>query len=76
MNVAVEDLDIHVTPNIRKQPGSTDEERKSFKGFLNKGWVDTYRKMNPTSRVYTWWRVEHANRERNIGKRLDYFLIN
>lgn len=40
------------------------------------GWVDTFRKLNPTVKKYTWWRIEYGDRERNIGKRLDYFLVN
>lgn len=76
MNVCHEEIDIHVTPNAHKTPGFTDVERKSFKHFLNKGWVDTFRRLNPNDRKYTWWRIEHGNRERNIGKRLDYCLIN
>jgi exodeoxyribonuclease-3 len=75
-NVSLEEIDIHVTPNTHKQPGFTAEERTSFKSFLNKGWIDTFRKLHPTQRAYTWWRIEHNNREKNIGKRLDYFLVN
>lgn len=40
------------------------------------GWIDTFRKLNPEKKEYTWWRLQHGNRERNIGKRLDYFLVN
>lgn len=76
LNVCHEELDIHVTPQAHKQPGFTYEERTSFKHFLDKGWVDTFRRLNPTKRVYTWWKIEYGNREKNIGKRLDYFLVN
>jgi exodeoxyribonuclease-3 len=57
MNVSHEEIDIHVTANTHKQPGFTPEERKSFKNFLNLGWVDTFRKLNPTLRQYTWWKI-------------------
>ena len=43
---------------------------------MKKGWIDTFRKLNPDLRKYTWWRIEHKNRDRNIGRRLDYFLVN
>jgi exodeoxyribonuclease III len=56
-NVSHEEIDIHVTPYTHKQPGFTPEERISFKKFLNKGWIDTFRKLNPGVRKYTWWRI-------------------
>lgn len=55
LNVCHEELDIHLTPNSHKQPGYTAPERISFKNFLDKGWVDTFRKLNPGKREYTWW---------------------
>lgn len=76
MNVCHEEIDIHFTPYAYKHPGFTNEERKSFRNFLNLGWTDTFRKLHPELKQYTWWRIEHGNRERNIGKRLDYFLVN
>jgi len=44
--------------------------------MLNQGWVDTFRHLHPKDRVYTWWRLEYHHREQNIGRRLDYFLVN
>ncbi len=76
MNVCHEDIDMHVTPNSHKQPGFTAEQRLSFRQFLSLGWIDTFRKIHPNQRKYTWWRIQHGNRTKNIGKRLDYFLTN
>jgi exodeoxyribonuclease-3 len=50
LNVCHEELDIHMTQYAFKQPGFTPEERKSMRNFLNLGWVDTFRKLNPTLR--------------------------
>lgn len=76
MNVCHEEIDIHMSAMAHKHPGFTDMERQSFRNFLSLGWTDTFRKLNKEVRQYTWWRIEHGNRERNIGKRLDYFLVN
>jgi exodeoxyribonuclease III len=75
-NVSYEDIDIHLTPYTHKQPGFTPAERSSFKRLLGLGLADTFRRLHPQQREYTWWRIEHNNRQRNIGKRLDYFLVN
>jgi len=39
------------------------------------GFTDTFRKLNPNVRKYSWWNVQRLGREKNLGKRLDYFLI-
>lgn len=76
MNVSHEEVDIYFTPYAHKQPGFTPAERASFRKFIETGWVDTFRKLNPEVRQFTWWRTEYRNRERNIGRRLDYFIVN
>ena len=83
LNVAhQDDLDNYVPKKAElgawrdKQPGFTPEERMAFRRFLSQGWVDTFRHFYPQKIQYTWWRIEHKNRERNIGRRLDYFLVN
>ena len=76
MNVCHQDIDVHVTMYTHKQPSCTSDERLSFSRFLNMGWIDTFRKLHPKERKYTWWRIEHNNRVRDIGRRLDYFIVN
>ena len=76
MNVGLNEIDVYFTEKSYKQPGFTYEERNSFRNFLSKGWVDTFRRLNPKKIQFTWWSSEYHNRERNQGKRLDYFLVN
>ena len=43
--------------------------------FLNAGWIDTYRSLNPEKIQYTFWNMRFKGREKNIGWRIDYFLV-
>ncbi|XP_024981065.1 DNA-(apurinic or apyrimidinic site) lyase, chloroplastic isoform X2 [Cynara cardunculus var. scolymus] len=60
----------------KRSAGFTIEERKSFEeNFLNKGFVDTFRKHHPNVVGYTYWGFRHGGRKTNKGWRLDYFLV-
>jgi exodeoxyribonuclease-3 len=54
----------------------TKEERDSFTHFLNKGYVDTFRMFVKEGGHYTWWSTRSDAKARNIGWRLDYFVVN
>lgn len=54
--------------------GFTDQEREGFSNFINAGFIDTFRKINPEKIQYSWWSYRAAARERNVGWRIDYFL--
>ncbi|CAK9150330.1 unnamed protein product [Ilex paraguariensis] len=59
-----------------RSAGFTIEERQSFEtNFLNKGFVDTFRKQHPGVVGYTYWGYRHGARKTNKGWRLDYFLV-
>jgi exodeoxyribonuclease-3 len=59
-----------------KNSGFTPEERGKMTELLNNGFVDTFRHLNPEKEnVYTWWSYMNKVRERNIGWRIDYFLV-
>lgn len=75
-NVAHEELDIkNVKQNIGNA-GFTDEERGKFTELLNSGFIDTFRYFHKGEKDhYTWWSYMKNVRERNIGWRIDYFLI-
>lgn len=79
LNVAHEDIDIWNagTPRIRKQAGTTPQERESFSRFLAElDMVDAYRWLSPdVPDVYTFWSRRLRHREVNKGLRLDYFLV-
>ncbi|HYE76913.1 MAG TPA: exodeoxyribonuclease III, partial [bacterium] len=53
----------------------TPQERAWFTAFLEAGYVDSFRERVNEGGHYTWWTYRHNARERNIGWRLDYFLI-
>ena len=76
MNVAHEEIDLkNPKPNIGK-PGFSDEERAKFTELLNAGFIDTFRTLYPDRRdAYSWWSYRMAARERNVGWRIDYFVV-
>ena len=55
--------------------GFTDEERMGFENFLKAGFVDTLRIFKQGNGFYTWWTNWGGARERNVGWRIDYFLV-
>ena len=75
-NVAHKEVDIcNAKANIG-HAGFTYEEREKFSCLLESGFIDTYRYFNKNvTNAYTWWSYMKGVRERNIGWRIDYFLI-
>ena len=75
-NVAHEEIDIcNAKANIGNA-GFTYEERNKFTELLNSGFTDTFRHFNPDlTGAYTWWSYMPGVRDRNIGWRIDYFLV-
>ncbi|HSX15180.1 MAG TPA: exodeoxyribonuclease III [Candidatus Saccharimonadales bacterium] len=61
-------------PNIGKK-GFTDEERQGFQNFVDAGFVDTFRMFKQGNGYYTWWSHFANARARNVGWRIDYFLV-
>jgi exodeoxyribonuclease III len=75
LNVAHTEDDLaNVKPNIGKK-GFTNEERKGFQNFLDAGFIDTFRIFTKGNGHYTWWTHWANARARNVGWRIDYFLI-
>ncbi|KAI1718705.1 endonuclease/Exonuclease/phosphatase family domain-containing protein [Ditylenchus destructor] len=77
MNVAHNEIDIkNPESNRNKSPGFTDQEREDFGRLLDAGFVDVYRKMNPDKAgAYTYWTYRGNARAKNVGWRLDYFVV-
>ncbi|TKR95181.1 hypothetical protein L596_009383 [Steinernema carpocapsae] len=77
MNVAHEEIDLkNPKSNANKTPGFTDQEREDFTKMLGAGFVDVYRKRNPDEEhAYTFWSYMGNARAKNVGWRLDYFVI-
>jgi exodeoxyribonuclease III len=74
-NVAPEDIDLTNPSSNRKNAGFTDEEREGFRNYLKNGFIDTFRELYPSKIKYTWWSNFANARERNIGWRIDHFLV-
>ncbi|MBU6410729.1 MAG: endonuclease/exonuclease/phosphatase family protein, partial [Verrucomicrobia bacterium] len=75
LNVAHTELDLaNPRANIHNH-GFTAEERAGFGAFVDAGFVDTFREFEKGGGQYTWWSVFSGARSRNVGWRLDYFLI-
>lgn len=75
LNVAHTELDLaNPKPNVGKK-GFTTEERQGFQNFLDAGFIDTLRMFKEGNGYYTWWSHFAKSRERNVGWRIDYFLV-
>lgn len=75
MNVAHEEIDIKNAKANIGNAGFTYEERGKMSELLDSGFIDTYRYYNPDSELYTWWSYIGKAREKDIGWRIDYFLV-
>lgn len=76
LNVAHHEIDIARPQPNRRSPGFSDEERASFTGLLDAGFVDTFRYHYPDrTEAYSWWSYRGGARERNVGWRIDYFGV-
>lgn len=74
-NVAHEARDLANPKQNEKNAGFTAQEREWFDGFLKVGFTDTFRMFEEGSGHYTWWSNRPTVRERNIGWRIDYFIV-
>lgn len=76
LNVAHEEIDIKNPSTNHFSAGFTDEERNKMTELLNSGFIDTYRYFNPDTQKFTWWSYMHQARLKDIGWRIDYFIVN
>lgn len=76
MNVAHKEIDLKNPKTNRKNAGFTDEERQKMTELLEVGFIDTFRYFYPdTEGIYSWWSYRFKAREKNVGWRIDYFLV-
>lgn len=74
-NTCHQEIDLrHPKPNS-KNTGFLPEEREWITRYLDNGFIDAYRKLYPTKVEYTWWTFMGNARAKNVGWRLDYFLV-
>ncbi|NMM49983.1 exodeoxyribonuclease III [Flammeovirgaceae bacterium KN852] len=75
-NVAHQPIDIaRPKSNYNKTAGYTQQEIDGMTAFIESGLVDTFRYYNPETVAYSWWSYRAGAREKNIGWRIDYFLV-
>ncbi len=76
LNVCHKEIDIaRPKANYNKSAGYTQKEIDGMDNFVNAGFKDTFRELHPQEIKYSWWSLRGGAREKNIGWRLDYFLI-
>ena len=76
MNVAHEEIDLKNPKANHLNAGFTDQEREKMTTLLAAGFTDTFRHFYPTlENQYSWWSYRMGARAKNIGWRIDYFLV-
>ena len=76
LNVAHQEIDLKNAKANIGNAGFSDEERGKFGELLAAGFTDTFRYLHPDQRdAYSWWSYMGRAREKNIGWRIDYFLV-
>ena len=75
VNTAYAEIDLARPKENVKKSGFLPEEREALKAFFEAGLIDTFRFKHPTEVKYTWWDMVTRARERNVGWRIDYFLV-
>jgi len=73
-NICHEEIDIH-NPKMKNVSGFLPEERKWLGGFINTGFIDSFRYLNNDSQQYSWWSYRANSRANNKGWRLDYAMV-
>ena len=75
LNVAHNPIDLKNPEANKRNPGYSIEERTKFQALLDAGFIDTFRYLYPDTVQYSWWSYRFSARQKNIGWRIDYFLI-
>lgn len=76
LNVAHQEIDLKNPKTNRGNAGFTDEERREMTNLLETGFVDSFRYLYPDKTdSYSWWSYMGKAREKNVGWRIDYFIV-
>ena len=76
LNVAHQEIDLKNPATNRKNAGFTDEERAKMSRILENGFTDSFRYLHPEEKdASSWWSYRMKARERNVGWRIDYFIV-
>ena len=74
-NGAHQERDLKNPKTNRMNPGFTDQEREKMTALLASGFADTFRTLHPEEVTYSWWSYRFHAREKNVGWRIDYFIV-
>lgn len=74
-NICHQTIDIHDPVRNKNVSGFLPEERAWLDGFLNSGFIDSFRSLNPEPHHYSWWSYRANSRANNKGWRIDYALV-
>lgn len=75
LNVAHEEIDLKNPKTNRRNAGFTDEEREKMTKLLQAGFTDTFRYIYPEKIAYSWWSYMGNARAKDVGWRIDYFIV-
>ena len=75
LNVAHNEIDLKNPDDNHFSAGFSDEEREKFSKLLDSGFKDSFRELYPEKVKYSWWSYRTKARERNVGWRIDYFVV-
>ncbi len=75
LNVAHEEIDLKNPKTNHFSAGFSDEERGKFTELLEAGFTDTFRNLYPDKVQYSWWSYMYGARAKNVGWRIDYFVV-
>ena len=75
LNVAHEEIDLKNPKTNHQSAGFTDDERQKMTELLDAGFIDSYRFKYPEKIEYSWWSYMFHSREKNVGWRIDYFIV-
>ena len=75
-NIAHKEIDLRNWKQNQKNSGFLPEERAWLDKVFANGWIDAFREVNTQEHQYTWWTYRQQAREKNVGWRIDYQIIN